>query len=89
MQPNLVSGEYVIENEDGSTTYVSVEREPHIEPMSRKQAKIFTTLAFLGTAFVVGLPFIADHLETRALKKKAEAKTQKLNKEVFDTLPQS
>lgn len=82
-------GTRIIQNDDGSTTYITYEHEPYSEPLTTKQKAAMTviTLGALGT--VIGLPVIVDKFDSWSFNRKAKRERQKLNKEIFDTMKKS
>jgi hypothetical protein len=84
---DLYEGNYVIPNEDGSTTHITVETEPAYEPMSRTSAILWVVGTAVASALVIGTPIALSELADKAVDRKMRRDRQRLNKEIFDQIP--
>jgi hypothetical protein len=69
MQQEYFEGTRTIVHDDGSSTHITYEHEPYVEPLSPKQTVALGGVALGICALVVGFPVVQEWRENRRIRR--------------------
>jgi hypothetical protein len=72
MPQEYFEGTRTIVHDDGSSTHITYEHEPYVEPLTPKQTVALAGIVLGGLAVITSVPFISEWLEERRRTKEAE-----------------